>query len=246
MIHRTVTAVFLLRDGFSGSVLPDASSTRCLLDGRPLRRPVWKQEGYLVLTDLAPGEHQLTIRRAGYREETVKVLAAEGKPAEDTISLKPGEGYRFPQGTVRVSLTLRRGQDAAAGQQVWLGTVPRSRLRLAQEKAEAGDEEAHLFCEGNPATLPVPGHFLLADGKGPELAYLRSLREETGRFYPPLSLSHPRGTELIPMQAYVADAMGAVQVLLREPGALKGFAGGKVFEALLQAGDQALEWEMEG
>ena len=246
MIRRTVTAAFLMRDGFSGRVLSDASSTRCLLDGRPLRRPVWKREGYLVLTDLAPGEHELTIRRAGYREETVTVLAAEGKPAEDTISLKPGEGYRFPQGTVRISLTLRRGQDAAAGQQVWLGTVPRSRLKLAQEKAEAGDEEAHLFCEGNPATLPVPGHFLLVSGKEPELVYLRSLREEKGRFYPPLTLSHPRGTELIPMQAYVADAMGMVQVLLREPGALKGFAGGKVFEALLQAGDQALEWKLEG
>ena len=246
MIRHTVAAAFLLRDGFSGQVFADASGTRCLLDGKPLRRPIWKREGYLVLTDLEPGEHQLTISRTGFREETVTVRAAEGEPVEDTISLKPGKGYRFPPGTVRVSLTLRERQGAAAGRQIWLGIVPRPRLKLAQEKTEAGDEEAHLFCEGNPALLPIPGHFLLAGGKEPELVYLRSLREETGRFYPPLALSHPRGTEFVPMQAYTADEAGTVQVLLREPGTLKGYADGKVFEALLQAGEQVLEWKLEG
>ncbi len=246
MIRHTAAAAFLLRDGFSGSVLTDFSANRCFLDGRPLRSPLWKREGYLVLTDLAPGEHQLVIRRAGFREETVLVRVAEGRPVEDTISLKPGAGYRFPQGTVRISLTLSQGQGPAAGQQVWLGTVPRSRLKLAQEKTEAGDEEAHLFCEGNPAQLPIPGHFLLADGKAPELAYLRSVRDDTGRFYPPMTLSHPRGTELIPMQAYTADASGKVEVLLRESGKLTGYAGGRLFETLLQAGGQSLEWKLEG
>ena len=246
MIRHSVAAAFLMRDGFTGNVLADASGTRCLLDGQPLRRPIWKKEGYLVLTDLAPGEHRLTVSRTGYREETVTVLAAEGEPVEDTVSLKPGRGYHFPQGTVRVSLTLRRGREAAAGQQLWLGTVPRSRLKLAQEKAEAGEAEARIFCDGNPALLPIPGHFLMADGKGPELAYLRSLREETGRFYPPLKLSHLRGTELIPMQAYLSDEAGRVQVLLREPGRLTGFADGKVFEEQLREGEQELEWKMEG
>ena len=245
MIRRTASAVFLLRDGFSGATLTDGSSTRCLLDGRPLRRPLWKREGYLVLTDLEPGEHSLLISRRGYRDELVSILVSEGRPAEDTISLKPGVGYRFPHETVRVSLALRRGKDPAAGEQIWLGMQQRSRLRLAQEKAESGDGEAHLFCEGNASLLPIPGHFLLADKKTPELVYLRSLRGETGEFAPPLTLSHARGTEFIPIQPYSADEAGRVQVLLREPGTLVGFSGGKVFEALLSAGEQELEWKLE-
>ena len=246
MIRRTASAVFLLRDGFSGATLTDGSSTRCLLDGRPLHRPLWKREGYLVLTDLEPGEHSLLISRRGYRDELVSIRVSAGRPAEDTISLKPGAGYRFPRETVRASLALRGGKDPAAGEQIWLGMQQRSRLRLAQEKAESGDGEAHLFCEGNASLRPIPGHFLRADKKRPELVYLRSLRGETGEFAPPLTLSHGRGTEFIPIQPYSADETGRVQVLLREPGTLIGFSGGKVFEALLSAGEQELEWKLEG
>ena len=241
MIRLAVSAVFLLRDGFTGLALTDGSAARCLLDGKPLRRPLWKQDGYLVLTGLAPGEHLLQISRRGYRDELVPILAEEGSVVEDTIALKPGAGYRFPAETVRV--TLRLGPGAA---RIWLGSPLNSRLRVAQEKTESGDREAHLFCEGNASRLPIPGHFLLADKKAPELAYLRSLRSETGEFAPPLTLAHGRGTELVPMQSYDADESGTVQVLLREPGTLLGFAGGRVFEAQLQPGGQTLEWKLEG
>ena len=245
MIRHAVNAAFLLRDGFSGRTLTDGSATRCFLDGRPLSRPLWKREGYLVLTDLAPGEHQLRISRRGYREETVTILAEDGKPMEDTITLKPGAGYRFPQETVRVTLQLRRGREAVSGEKLWMGVAPRVQLRLAQDKTEIGAEEAHLFCEGSAALLPIPGHFLMADKKGPELVYLRSLRGETGQFLPTLTAEHSRGTQLIPMQSYETDGEGNVQVLLREPGTLTGYFEGKVFEAQLQAGEQTVEWKAE-
>lgn len=246
MIRRTASAVFLLRDGFSGKTLTDGPATYCLLDGRPLRRPIWKQDGYLVLTDLAPGEHTLQLIRNGYRDELVQLQVVEGRPVEDTIALKPGPGYRFPRDTVRLTLSLHRGGEAAADAQIWLGAAPRGRLKLAQEKAEIGDAEVHLFCDGNTALLPVPGHFLLADGKAPELVYLRSLRGETGEFASPLASAHGRGTELIPVQSYCADGVGTVQVLLREPGTLIGFFGGRIFEAQLAAGEQRAEWKLEG
>ena len=246
MIRRTASAVFLLRDGFSGVTLTNGSATRCLLDGEPLRRPVWKREGYLVLTDLTPGEHILQISRSGYQDEFVPITVAEGRPTEDTIALKPGAGYRFPQETVHVALALRRGTDPATDEQIWLGVPPRTRLKLAQDKTEKGDAEAHLFCEGNAALLPIPGHFLLTDRKAPELVYLRSLCGETGEFAPPLAIPHGRGTEFVPMQLYRADAAGAVRVLLREPGTLLGFCAGKVYEAQLQPGEQKIEWKLEG
>ena len=245
MIRRTASAVFLLRDGFSGATLTDGAATRCLLDGLPLRRPLWKRDGYLVLTDLAPGEHILQISRSGYQDEQIPFRVEEGRLLEDAVALKPGPGYRFPRETVRVALTLRRGGRTAGGERVWLGVRPRARLKLAQEKTEIGDSEAHLFCEGNAALFPVPGHFLLTDSKAPELAYLRSLRGETGEFAPPLAGAHGRGTELVPMQSYLADGEGTVRVLLRDPGTLLGFSGGRVLEAALQAGEQSIEWKLE-
>ncbi|MBE6910311.1 MAG: hypothetical protein E7474_12185 [Ruminococcaceae bacterium] len=246
MIRHTVNAVLLLRDGFSGRVFTDGSGTRCFLDGAPLRRPVWKKDGYLVLADLAPGDHELRISRSGYRDETVPLHAGRGELLEDTVELKPGAGYRFPPETVRVSLTLRRGKGEAANEHLWLGVPSRNRIKLAQEKSEAGDAEAHLFCEGNAALLPIPGHFLLCDKKAPELVYIRSLHTETAEFAPALQQAHGRGAELVAMQSYTADEAGTIQVLLREPGKLMGFCGGKVFEAELKAGEQSVEWKVEG
>ncbi len=246
MIRRRVSAALLLRDGFTGRTLADGSATRCLLDGRPLQRPVWKRDGYLVLTDLAPGAHELTIRRSGYLDERVALQVEEGAALEDTVSLKPGPGYRFPPETVRVSISLLRGKKAAAGTQLWLGVRQRTRLVLAQEKTEAGDERSRLFCEGSQTALPVPGHFLLADRKAPELVYLRSLRDGTGEFSPPPALAHPRGTELIPVQAYCTDKTGGLRLLLREPGTLAGFCAGQLLEAELQADEQAIKWKLEG
>lgn len=246
MILRTVSAAFLLRDAFTGMTLTGNSATLCLLDGRPLRRPIWKKDGYLILTDLAPGDHELRITRLGYREETVPLTVEEGAHIEDTIALKPGTGYRFPRETVRVSLRILQKKSPAAGGQVWLGLQPRTRLKLAQDKAEAGEAEARLFCDGNPSQLPIPGHFLVMDQKAPELIYLRSLRGETGLFALPLASAHGRGTEFVPVESYGLDEAGRVQVLLRQPGTLTGFCGGQVFTAELAAGEQDLAWELEG
>ena len=246
MIRRTVSAAFLLRDGFTGRTLTGFSGTRCLLDGRALQRPVWKREGYLVLTDIEPGEHELVVMRSGYRDERVKLNIRDGVTLEDTISLKPGEGYRFPPETVRVSLSLRRGENAASDETIWLGMQPRTRLVLAQERAEAGEVRARLFCEGNAALLPIPGHFLFADRTAPELIYLRHLRDEEGEFGEPLEATHPRGTELIPVQPYGSDADGTVNVLLKEPGTLIGFFDGRVFSAQMNVGRQTFAWRSEG
>ena len=246
MIRRAVSAAFLLRDGFTGRTITGSSGTRCLLDGKPLKRPVWKRDGYLVLTDLEPGVHELLVKRSGYRDESVVIKLEEGAVLEDTISLKPGPGYRFPPETVRVSLTLRRGKNAASGERIWLGVQSRARLVIAQERVEAGDVRARMFLDGSPSMIPVPGHFLLADKTAPELVYLRYLREETGELSAPLAAAHPRGTELIPMQSYSLDGEGKVQVLLQEPCPLTGFYEGRVFSAKLDAGSQTLIWESEG
>jgi hypothetical protein len=163
----------------------------------------------------------------------------------DTICLKPGAGYRFPPETVRVSLSLHRGKDAASGERVWLGLQPHARLVLAQERAEAGETVARLFCEGSAGLLPIPGHFLFMDKTASEIVYLRHLRDEEGELLTPLSSEHPRGTELIPVQPYEADGSGNVCVLLKEPGTFIGYFDGRVFTAQLNAGRQTLAWGSE-
>ncbi len=244
MIRRTVSAVFLLRDGFTGRAL-NGNTACCRLDGAPLRKPVWKPGGYLVLTDLLPGPHSLRVTGTGYQDEAVSFVISEGKPMTDTVTLKPGLGYPFPAETVNVRLLLRRGELPAAGEQLWLGILPRTRLKLAQDKAEAGDASIHLYCDGNASGLPVPGHFLMLDRKKPELVYLHSVSEETGRFTEPLAFPHPRGTELIPMQTYVTDEKGGLLVRMQEPRTLIGFCGGRIRETALHAGEQTVEWNLE-
>ena len=246
MIQRRVDAALLMRDGFTGRVFADGAGTRCLLDGQPLKSPIWKKEGYLILTDLAPGAHELRVCRDGYREEVVP-LETGGAPVEDTVALKPGERYRFPAETASIVLTLCRGKERASGEQIWIGAASqRCKLKLAQDKAGDGDVQAHLFCDGNAALLPIPGHFLLMDKKEPELVYLRSFHDETAKFAQALRHTHSRGVELVPMQAYRADGDGVVRVLLREPGARVGFCGKQIFQAELQAGEQSAEWKLEG
>ncbi len=246
MIWRTVSAALLLRDGFTGRALTGSAATRCFLDERPLLRPIWKRDGYLVLTDIPPGKHELLICRSGYRDERISLQVPAHGPAEDTVCLKPGVGYLFPSGTVRVTISLRRGPTAASGERIWIGAQSRARLVLAQEEAKAGDSHAKLFCEGSRALLPIPGHFLMEDKNTAELVFLRSLQGENGEFAPGLTARHARGTELVAVQSYTADGAGRLQVHLHQPGRLIGCLTDRVLSADLSAGENFLEWNLEG
>lgn len=246
MIQRKVNAALLLRDGFTGRTFPDGAGTQCLLDGVRLRKPVWKQEGYLVLTDLAPGEHTLTLRRPGYREETVTFRAEPDRVLEDAIEFKPGEGYRFPEGTVRAAVSLLRGKQPADGARIWICAPGAAALRLAQDKNAPVEKVIRTYCVGSPARLPVPGHYLLADKAAPELVYVYTLGAESAELAEAPAAGHPRGTELLPVQAYTADADGRIEVLLRAAGTLTALFEGKIFTAELAQERQEIVWKLGG
>ncbi len=246
MIQHTVSAALLLRDGFTGKTFADGSGTLCQIDGEPLRRPVWKKEGYLVLTDLPAGEHTLNIRRTGYLEETLHLNTVPGQVWEDTVALKPGIGYRFPQGTIRASITLTRKGKPAGGAELWLGVSSRVVLKLAQDKNAPAEQMIRVFCDGSPSRLPVPGRFLALDKSAPELLYLRSLSGENAELTEPMGTPHARGTELLPVQAYTADENGMIELLLQRPGTMTAFADGKLFTAELKEERQSIAWKLEG
>ena len=64
MIRRRVSAALLPRDGFTGFTLSPAAAILCRLDGRAIRT-MRKNDGYLVLVDLEPGDHTLSITVRG-------------------------------------------------------------------------------------------------------------------------------------------------------------------------------------
>ena len=237
MIHRSVSAVLLLRDGFSGRAVAPTSAVRCALDGYPVR-PVRKAEGYLVLADLEPGSHTLSLRCPGYREETLRLTVSKREPVEREVDLTPGAGYRFPEDTACLRLTV----PGAAGEELWAGMSGRVRLKLAQKKKAGGETLIRVFCAGDPARLPVPGTFLTVDETNPELVRFLSVREEAGELAEPFGKDHARGTELCPARCFRTDEAGRVELLFPQGGEAHLFFRDRLLNAKVTPGDQELVW----
>ena len=237
MIRRHVSAALLVRDGFTGRVLASGAQVRCRLDNQPCK-PVWKEGGYLVLTDLERGEHVLLLDRRGYQPERYAFRAEVGETVEDTLFLKPGAGYPFPPGTAALTVTVREGTRPAV-QPVWSGMSAPAPLKLAQDDAEG--TQLRLFC-GNPGLLPVPGNYLVTGKQGRELTHLRSLQGEKGELDRPLSGRYGRGTELVPVQCFQPDAEGRFRVLFPAAGKVWLHCGGCTGSLDLSAGEQTFTW----
>ena len=238
MIRRQVSAVVLLRDGFTGRVL--TGGTVCRLDGQPLR-PLWKPEGYLILENLTPGTHRLELLRGGFCPAELTLEIREGTLREETVDLQPGPGYPFPPESAVLELTLVRGK-APSEEPVWMGMSPPSPLKLAQDDGKGS--EIRLFCR-NPALLPLPGTFLLPQKEGGELVGIKSLEGEVGKLERPLLGKHPRGTELVPMLRYFPNAQGRLRAVFSRAGKVWLYSGEKAKSAELAPGSQTLEWDLK-
>lgn len=237
MIHRIVSAALLLRDGFTGRALPTGSVLTCAEEGR--RLPVIRKNGgWAILTDLAAGKHTVTLRCAGFCAETLSFETEEGKQAEPVVDLRPGRGYPYPPGTAFLKLTLA----GAADTELWAGMSGAVRLSAAQ--AKAGETDMQLVARGPRERLPIPGRFLLADGKTPELVMLRSMDSAgAAKAEEPLQSAHARGTELIPMRRFVTDGAGEAELSFPAAGTLLLYHAGVCREAELKPGKQELDWK---
>lgn len=240
MIRRQVSAALLVRDAFTGRALPTGNGTLCTVDGQRCT-PVWKDGGYLVLTDLSPGEHTITLRRQGYQEKTLTVPVADGRAWEGWTGLQPGPGYVFPAGTAWVYLTLLAKKQPLEDAEVWLAPDGGGKLKLAQDKAKAGDRELKLFYSGAESLLPVPGDFIIADQKNPETAALEFLQNGRAELARPLEYSHVRGKELMFAQRYQTGRDGQLSCVLRESGKLWVLCAGKLSPLEIQPGENRLE-----
>jgi len=239
MIRRQVSAALLVRDAFTGQPFPRGNGTLCQVDGRHYT-PVWKDGGYLVLTDLSPGEHTVTLRRQGYLDQTLTVPVAGGRPWEGWTGLLPGPGYPFPARTAWVELTLLAKKKPAVGVEVWLAPDGGGKLKLAQDKANAGDRELKLFYSGVESQLRVPGDFLIAGKKTAEVAALEDFWNGKAQLARPLTGSYMRGEELMPAQRYESGGDGRLNCVLRESGRLWALCEGKLSALEVQPGKNRL------
>lgn len=219
MISIHVSAVLRVRDGYTGRELR-ADSLTCAVDG--LRhRPVGKPGGYLLLNDLAPGPHLVSLRGRGYQEELVE-LTAGGGTWEVDVTMKPGPDYPFRRNVTRMALTVRDKKSPAAGRAVWLA-VPGPELKIAQAKAEAGSDELRVFSKG---VIP-PGPYLIEDGKTSEIAVLRELEGETALLGGPLRWGHARSKRFLPAQRYRTGEDGTLSAVFPAPCEVQVYAEGK-------------------
>lgn len=243
MIRRVVSAALLVRDGLTGIPFASGASMRCVLDGRSFR-PLWKQGGYLILTDLEPGEHQLLLSCRSYREQAF-TFSADEQIWEQEIDMEPAENYPFPADAALLHLTLKEKGKPVAAETVWAAAPDRMvSLRLGQAP-QKDSPEVRILCRGSITWLRLPGWFLAADeGKsGPELVRLMDVQGEKGILKSPMEMSHPRSTELLRARRFVTDADGRLEASFRSGEKVFFFREGqwKAFE--LKAGIQELEWK---
>lgn len=211
MITFHASAVCRVRDGYTGQPL-QGSALVCALDGAALR-PLAKAGGYLVLLDLAPGRHRLSLRSHGYQEEWVDFQAGQGTQ-ELEITMKPGKGYPFRGEITRLELTVTEQGRPAAGQQLWLAAPARWELKIAQTRAEAGYDQFRLYCKGPESAVP-PGPYLIADGADSEIVFFRGLDGEMGSLAAPLARPHSRSRPLLPAQRYHTGPDGTLSAVFQ-------------------------------
>lgn len=236
MIHRRVSAVLRLRDGFLGTPI-ESTGALFRIDGTP-HQPQAKPGGYRVWTGLETGRHELSVSMQGFQTEVLTIEIPADGSWEGSADLKPGPGYPFGRNAVTVQLHLTQDGQPLAGQPVWLAIAEPAPLKIAQDKAAKGAQSMRLFCKGEPGALPVPGAFLLEEDKQPELVYLQSFEKEEGQLGGPLAHPHARGKALLPAQQYRTDEAGIVRIMLREAAKLAVFCGGKIAYAAPQAGGE--------
>ena len=220
MITFHASAVCRVRDGYTGRPL-EASALLCTLDGAAVR-PLAKSDGYLVLLNLTPGEHRLTLRSHGYQEEWLDFQAGQDT-RELEVTMKPGAGYPFRAEITRLELTVTENGLPAAGRQLWLAAPAQWELKIAQTRAEAGTDQFRLYCKGPQSAVP-PGAYLIADGGDSEIVLLRSLEEELGTLAAPLLRSHSRSRPLLPAQCYHTDSCGRLSAVFQTPCTLEVYS----------------------
>ncbi|RAV20504.1 hypothetical protein [Paenibacillus contaminans] len=203
-----------LIDSFTGGA-PLGGGTEVALMGT-LRKPVRKEGGLFVFTDIAEGDYTLLVTSDIYFGVTVQISSGSSGSIH-ILPLKPLPQYPFPSGVTLIRACLRDELNRPlAGVQVTASLLSEDccRARLAEEAADKGKDEIAV---GNLSAPIHPGDIFLLQGvnaKGTELCEIASELKTQGRFklVTPLGSSHKRGAMLLPVFRTRSDERGEVAV----------------------------------
>ena len=146
-MQRSVSAVLRLRDGFLGTPIENGGAL-FRIDGMP-SQPQAKPGRVPGLdrprgrTAHPVGQHARFPDRGNSPWISGPVRCGKG-----SADLKPGLGYPFGKDAVTVRLTVTRGGQPLADQPVWLAVADPAPLKLAQDKAEKGAQDAAPVLQG--------------------------------------------------------------------------------------------------
>ena len=216
-----LSTVIQLFDGYRRRPIR-ANEVSFLVDRSPVR-PIYKQNGHFVFTNLPPGPARIDVLSALFLPETLE-LDVSSEPGQYAIFyrvLNPGRAY--PYG---IAPTVLRGKFAkdgisAAHERILL-YVPESRelLKVAQDDLDAGSKHIKLFSSRQTWRLPLPGKFLIVDKdeKKKEICLITGAHNGEN-VYPldeAIKFSHARATPLIELMEFHTAADGSFFMAIPE------------------------------
>lgn len=216
MIQINVSLALNLFDGFTGKPLKPAQ-VQLFMDGERAAT-VTKEGGWWVLCDLAPGAHRVRVCGIGFQDEEFSVEATDRMQAM-RINLKPAPSYRFGRRVTTLTVTLvdKKGMPVHGRTVYTLLGGKENELRIAQDEVCAGDKQMRLYSAVGVANLPIPGLFLMGDGRDAELVRITGTQDGmTFKVMNPVGRERRRGCMLRAVAAFSTDEQGRAFLVLRE------------------------------
>lgn len=186
------------------------------------QRPVRKNDGYYIFTNLTEGTYTLCLRSDIYLDENITVSLSCLNQQNPIVypTLKPSPNYFFTEGSTLVRASVRDTEGNAMSFVIVKAVVLShdcARARLAQDGAKKGSRQIYVF---NMAGKISVGDKYLIKGKediGSEVCQIAGTSDETHCFNlnDDLQFDHCRGELLLPVIHTRTDDRGEVVIYFR-------------------------------
>ena len=180
-----------------------APEVRILVNGQPVR-PLYKSGGYFIFTDMPAGEASFEIVSPVFQKEVISAAIPEAGNGYILrhLLMNPSEAYPFESSVATISGRMLEKKNPLAGRQFHVipgdgGEV----MKIAEDKAEAGNCHIKLFITVPERQLYFPGLYIIKDREEAkrEVCLITGRGDQEGSFTleKGMKYSHARGTSLV-------------------------------------------------
>jgi len=201
-VNTYISIIFKIMDHFRKRTLL-APEVSIYLNNQRIK-PLYKPGGYFIFTDLPSGRASFEIVSPIFRTKKVvaDILEAGNGYIMNHLMMSPSRKYPFGGPVTTVSGTITMGGVPFTEQQFHIipgdgGEV----MKIAEDKAEAGNNLLKLFVAVPGRQLSIPGKFMIKDKEEAkrEFCLITQNADQDGR-YPlekGMAYSHLRATPLV-------------------------------------------------